>query len=54
MGRRKVHTSNKFDKDAASQARRGKDTAKLRAVIETPEIFRDAATWRLTSERNLW
>ena len=34
MERRKAHTSNKFDKDAASQARRGKDTAKLRAVIE--------------------
>jgi mRNA interferase YafQ len=31
---RKVHTSNKFDKDAALTLRRGKDTAKLRAVIE--------------------
>lgn len=33
MKQRKVHTSNKFDKDAALAVRRGKDTAKLRAVI---------------------
>jgi mRNA interferase YafQ len=33
MEKRKVHTSHKFDKDAALAVRRGKDTAKLRAVI---------------------
>lgn len=32
--RRKVHTSNRFDKEAALAVRRGKDTAKLRAIIE--------------------
>ena len=34
MVQRKVHTSNKFDKDAALAIRRGKDMTKLRAVIE--------------------
>lgn len=33
MEQRKVHTSYKFDKDAALAVRRGKDTAKLRTVI---------------------
>jgi mRNA interferase YafQ len=33
MEKRKVHTSHKFDKDVALTVRRGKDTAKLRAVI---------------------
>jgi mRNA interferase YafQ len=33
MEQRNVHTSNRFDKDAALAVRRGKDTAKLRAVI---------------------
>jgi mRNA interferase YafQ len=33
MGRRNVHTSHRFDKDAALAIRRGKDTTKLRAVI---------------------
>jgi mRNA interferase YafQ len=33
MESRKVHTSHKFDKDAALAVRRGKDTEKLRAVI---------------------
>jgi mRNA interferase YafQ len=34
MARRKVHTSNRFEKDAALAVRRGKNTEKLRAVIE--------------------
>ncbi len=34
MKQRKVHTSHKFDKDAALAVRRGKDTAKLRETIE--------------------
>ena len=34
MASRKIHTSHKFEKDAALAARRGKDTPKLRAVIE--------------------
>ena len=33
MGRRNVHTSHRFDKDAALAIRRGKDTTKLMAVI---------------------
>jgi mRNA interferase YafQ len=33
MGRRNVHTSHRFDKDAALAIRRRKDTTKLRAVI---------------------
>lgn len=34
MKPRIVHTTNKFDKAVALAKRRGKDTAKLRAVIE--------------------
>jgi mRNA interferase YafQ len=34
MVRRNIHTSNRFDKEAALAVRRGKDTAKLRAIIE--------------------
>ncbi|RJP45840.1 MAG: type II toxin-antitoxin system YafQ family toxin [Desulfobacteraceae bacterium] len=34
MARRKVHTSNRFEKDAALAVRRCKNTEKLRAVIE--------------------
>jgi mRNA interferase YafQ len=34
MPRRNVHTSNRFEKDAALAVRRGKNTEKLRAVIE--------------------
>jgi mRNA interferase YafQ len=34
MARRKVHTSGRFEKDAALAVRRGKNTEKLRAVIE--------------------
>ncbi len=34
MKQRKVHTSHKFDKDAALAVRRGKDTAKLREAID--------------------
>ncbi len=34
MAPRKVHTSNKFDKDVALAIRRGRDLTKLRAVIE--------------------
>lgn len=34
MQRRNAHTANKFDKDVALAVRRGKDTNKLRAVIE--------------------
>ena len=33
MMRRTAHTSNRFDRDATLAVRRGKDTAKLRAVI---------------------
>ena len=32
--RRTVHTTSRFDKDAALAVRRGKDSGKLRAVIE--------------------
>ena len=34
MANRKIHTSGKFEKDAALAVRRGKDTTKLRAIIE--------------------
>ena len=34
MDPRKVHTSNKFDKDVALAIRRGRDLTKLRAIIE--------------------
>ena len=34
MANRKIHTSSKFEKDAALAVRRGKDTTKLRAIIE--------------------
>lgn len=34
MQRRNFNTTNRFEKDAALSVRRGKDTRKLRAVIE--------------------
>lgn len=34
MARRNVHTSDRFEKDAALAVRRGRNTEKLRAVIE--------------------
>ncbi len=59
MGRHNVHTSHRFDKDAALAIRRGKDTTKLMAVITLltsdqplPGEFKDhqfKGYWKATS-----